>query len=328
MAQNIYLDQKIIEVLEIARQAPSVHNTQPWLVNGSKNVVKVSINNKYKLVDGDPTGRQTIISMGIFCEAICLAAEKFGFAEFRTEIKDKSAEIHFKRQNNIAKSTDQKIKLLKKRCTDRSIYKPVEISSSIKNTIENINHNEGIGIELITDKSIIIQIAILTSKGIKLALSNPAFRIELSRYLILPKTKKRRGISIKSLYLPWMTIYFEPILVRLGLVIGAEAKLEKRRWLSASGVVAIFGDGDLNNFWFETGRTYLRVSLAIEQLGLSQATSAAIVEASNYHEDIEKSLNSNQRVLALIRIGKGRKKRFYSPRVNAEELITSHQLRG
>jgi hypothetical protein len=79
----------------------------------------------------------------------------------------------------------------------------------------------------------------------------------------------------------------------------------------------------LHKDWFEVGRSYLRASLEIEKAGLSQATSAAIVEASNFHEDVEQILGSNLRIQAIIRIGKGRKIRYRSPRVSARELLAT-----
>jgi hypothetical protein len=79
----------------------------------------------------------------------------------------------------------------------------------------------------------------------------------------------------------------------------------------------------LHDDWFEAGQTYLRASLELERLGFSQATSAAPVEAATFHEDIESLLKTNQRLQAVIRIGKGAAKRRYSPRVPAKELITS-----
>ncbi len=113
-------------------------------------------------------------------------------------------------------------------------------------------------------------------------------------------------------------------MLKLGLNTGKEAALEEKRWLSASAIVLITTEGDLHDDWFEAGRVYMRVSLEIERSGFSQATSAATVEAATFHEDIEKLLGTSQRLQAAIRIGKGVSKRKYSPRVSAEELITSN----
>jgi hypothetical protein len=85
----------------------------------------------------------------------------------------------------------------------------------------------------------------------------------------------------------------------------------------------LLADGDMRKYWFRVGRVYLRVSLKLEDLGLSQATSAAIVEASNYHDDIEASLHTTKRALAIIRIGQGSTNKQYSPRLTAAELLST-----
>jgi len=315
------LEDQLLPILEVARYAPSVHNTQPWLVKlNSPSTLQITLNEQHKLQDGDPTGRQTTISLGIFVEAIAIAASNVGFELASTELNDRGTLLHFKEAN--VQNNSQLINLLRTRCTDRSIYSEALIDNNISQKLEAVRESHGVSAKVVTNKKIIDTIADLTSKGIGVALSSPGFRRELSSYLTLPWSRKRRGIAIRSLYIPLLLELCEPLLMRLGIGLKAESTLEKRRWESASGVVILLADGDMPKYWFEVGRTYLQVSLAIEAEGLSQATSAAIVEASNYHEDIEDKLGTNQRILALIRIGNGSSRRHYSPRVRVEDLLT------
>jgi hypothetical protein len=173
------------------------------------------------------------------------------------------------------------------------------------------------------DRDVVKAAAKLTSQGIQLALSSPGFRKELSQYLVLPWSRKKRGIAVKSLHVSWLLEVMEPWLIRLGIGLKAEADLEKKRWLSASAIIVITSIGDMPKYWFEVGRTYLRVSLIVEKHSLSQATSAAVVEASDFHEDVEKLMHTKQRIQSMMRIGApGAPKRYHSPRLDAEELIT------
>jgi hypothetical protein len=322
MKTSDFIAQNLPAIIDNARFAPSVHNTQPWAVSAQNTSVVVALDRQHTLGAGDPTGRQTILSLGIFAEAVALSAEALGLQTQSVVLDGETAVVTF--GETVGKpSSGEQLALLHKRASDRSIFTPAEITGDISKQIEQAAHLSGIGVRVITERPIIEKIADLTSHGIKLAMSNPEFRKELSQYLVLPGSQKHRGIAVKSLYINGLLARLQPWMVRWGLSIGAEAVLEKKRWQSASAVVAIIGDGDLSKYWFETGRTYLHVSLAIEKLGLSQATSAAIVEASNYHDDIEDLLGVEKRVLALIRIGTGSTKRAYSPRVSADELLTS-----
>jgi hypothetical protein len=308
-------------ILENARFAPSVHNTQPWKVHTENNCILVELDPDYLLKDGDPTGRETIISLGIFAEALSIAAEVEGFRTTAVKLQGKSLELQLQPSKGTPRSMDL-IDLLKARCTDRSIYRPTTLSDDMTIAIEHSWKKGGVSIHVVDDAQIIQTVADLTSKGIRLALSNPNFRKELSQYLVVPWSSKQRGISVKSLYIPGILADMEPVLMRLGIGLDAEARLEKERWESASAIVAITAAGDMPEYWLETGRAYLRVSLTIEKQGLSQATSAATVEASNYHEDIEDILHTNQRLQSMIRVGLGKKERHYSPRIAVEEMLT------
>lgn len=315
------LASNLTAIVEQARLAPSVHNTQPWRVKPHEGTLEVAIDRKHALHDGDPTGRETLISLGIFCEAIVIAAGACGLKARGVKLHGKHAVITFTAAKPAAEAPGL-LRLLRQRCSDRSIYRSATISQAHIGRLEKSARGLDATVRVVTDKAVLEQIAALTSKGIGLALGSPGFRQELRECLVLPWSSKKRGIALSSLSINPLLAVSQPLLLRLGLGRNAEASLEKRRWLSASAVVIILGHGDLASYWLQAGRAYLRASLAIEDLGLSQATSAAIVEASDYHEDIEAALHTNQRILALIRVGHGGRKHF-SPRVDPSELITS-----
>jgi hypothetical protein len=320
MSTSELLAAKLEAIVDIARFAPSVHNTQPWVVTISDISIVVSIDPAHRLHDGDPTGRETIISLGIFAEAICLAAATCGLRADSVELKDELCVISFGQAHS---GDTAAVELLKQRCTDRSVYKPLTIPSAVLDTISQSRQHAGISITTATDTAMIAAVAQLTGQGIQLALSNPDFREELSQYLVTPGSHQQRGIATRSLYIPRLLQYIEPWLLKTGLTNQPEVRLEKQRWESASGLVFICSDGDLHEDWFQVGRSYLAVSLAIEKAGLSQATSAAIVEASDFHEDIEKLLGTTQRIQAILRVGQGKTHRYYSPRVSARELLAT-----
>lgn len=317
-----YIEYHLPEILEIARLAPSVHNTQPWSVETRDNQIQINLDPDYVLADGDPTGRQTMISLGIFAEAVVIAAEHVGLHVKGVELQGKSAILTCSSIHQPGTELKE-VTLLENRCSDRSVYQPAQVEAQAIHTIMKAKHSKHVSISVVTEEEILKIVAELTAKGIRLALSSPAFRKELSSYLVLPWSRKKRGIAVRSLYIPWFLEMIEPLLIRSGVGLNAESKLEKERWLSASAVVFITSKGDMPDYWFEVGRAYLQVSLAIEDLGFSQATSASLVEASNYHEDIEQLLGTTDRIQSVLRIGKGQKKREHSPRVTAKELIAT-----
>ena len=318
---TLFSRQEIADIVDVVRLSPSVHNIQPWLVTLSDTTVSIQIDERHVLKEGDPTGRETVISLGIFCEAFRLVALEKGLSTTRLTYKNRQATLKLTRLRRKPLTKTSTTELLRRRSTDRSIYRPVVISKADVTALKTVSKGLRATVHVIVDKSVLQTIAELTGHGIALALSNPSFRKELSHYLLLPQSQKKRGIAVKSLYIPSLLADMEPLLMSLGIGTGAEVRLEKKRWLSASAVVIISGEGDLERYWLDVGRAYLRASLAIENLGLSQATSAALVEASNYHEDVEAILGTRQRILSVIRIGKGRKSRHYSPRIGVKDIL-------
>lgn len=314
-------DTKIRSILEIARYAPSVHNTQPWTIKSEGETLRISVNPENSLKDGDPTGRETIISLGIFVEAICCIAKEKNLPAKNIDFKNNQVVINFSKVPPAGHNKPSYSALLKTRCTDRTIFRKVALNEETQHAIRSVKAYEGTKVHLVTNLAAIKATAVLTSKAIRLALSNPFFRRELSKYLIFPWSSKRRGISLLTLGIPTFIAAFEPLFLRFGWGLNMQSRIELRRWISASGIVFITSKGDMPRFWFATGRTYLQSSLEIERLGLSQATSAAIVEASNYHDDIEKLIGTSDRILAVTRIGKGTSRRHYSPRVSVDDLL-------
>jgi hypothetical protein len=320
MTTKTTLADNVKNILELARLAPSVHNTQPWKVAVEDQTLRVTIDPEYMLADGDPTGRETIISMGIFCEAIVLSAQHLGFTPKTVKFHGKSVAVTFDAAKKT-KTSDENVKLLRKRCTDRSIYTKYDITPAMVQSLKHVSTDKDVEIWVETSSENIQKTAQLTAQGISMALSAPEFRKELSEYLTEPWSHKQRGISVDSLYIPRYVAVLEPLLMRLGIGTGAEVKLEKKRWLSSSAVVYIATRGDMPEYWFKAGRDYLRVSLQIEKLGLSQATSAATVEASSFHEDIEEMLGTDFRLQSVLRVGQGSKHRVHSNRVDVATLL-------
>ncbi|MBW3569348.1 hypothetical protein KY385_04425 [Candidatus Parcubacteria bacterium] len=321
--EDTYLSpKKIKQILEIARLAPSVHNTQPWLVEVNENKLSIKPDEEHTLKQGDPTGRQTTISLGIFSEAAIIGAESIGLQIDNLQYSKRQINLSLIPSNKVSSSAKELAANLCTRVSDRSFFQKTELNNTKIQTIKQAWSSDAIKIWVMNDPEFIKKLAGYTASGIRLALSNPEFRSELSKYLVRPWSSKLRGIAVKSLCIPYFLAIAQPEILRLGLFGDKEAVLEKKRWLSASTVVLITSKGDLHKDWFEAGRAYLRASLAVEHLGLSQATSAATVEAATFHEDVEKLLGTKQRLQAVIRVGTGSTKKHFSPRVSVKEFTT------
>jgi nitroreductase len=312
------LSENINDILSISRLAPSVHNTQPWRVQVFKDNLVIKLEPERKLNYGDPTGRQTYISIGIFAESCIVAMPLFGMQAKKVGVTEDGVVTIETAPSNKDSINNADAAALKNRFTDRSVYQKVLLSTKQKATIEKAWQPKTTEIKVSDEPHIINRCAELTRDGLLLALSSPEFRQELVEHLV-PNNS--------SIGIPLNTLQGSRFLVRQllssGLSRRKEANLEYRRWTSASGLVFILSEGDTVPYWVESGRAYLRASLAIEKLGLAQATSAAIVEASDFHEDIEKLLSTKMRLQCLLRVGRSTSKRRPSGRLSPKELLAT-----
>jgi hypothetical protein len=321
--QNDILFKSIIDIVSIARLAPSVHNGQPWRVKYKDNRLIILRDEKIKLQYSDPTGRQAAISLGIFAESCVIAMESLGI-KHEEPVVDKNGDINVKLIGSSGKKTGKKqfedIEALKNRFTDRSIYKQITLSKNMIKEIQSSWHAKSVEVLAAKDKDIINECAYLTKKGLSLALSSPDFRNELSDYMV-PSAKTPYGIPLPGLESNRLKSLPIKMLLKSNLGQRRQAVLEYKRWRSASLIIFILSTGDSYKYWVESGRAYLRASLAIEKLGLQQATSAAIVEASDFHEDIERRLSTNKRIQCILRAGSGSQQYKKSGRYKPEDLI-------
>jgi hypothetical protein len=314
------LSQSINDILSIARLAPSVHNTQPWKVKVEPGGLRVMLDRRRLLTYGDPTGRESYISLGIFTEACVIGLENFGFIPAVMEFKDDSVFLKTEKKSADDNSTD--VEALKNRFTDRTVFKKADLTSKAIARLDNCWHTKNVEVIATSNPAIIGKTAQFTRQALLLAFSNPAFRQELTDYFV-DKPSVSYGIPLSTLGTSRLKARFVKKLINSGVNRKQEANLEYKRWQSASGLVFILSGGDSKPYWLESGRAYLRASLEIQKLGLSQATSAAIVEAADFHEDVEKLLGTEKRIQSVIRVGRGHKKKRSSGRLSSHELLVT-----
>lgn len=318
---------KLLQIIETARFAPSVHNAQPWEValDVTTPGLTISITTKRPLTQSDATGRETFISLGIFAEACICAALEQGLGLKNLTVDEAGKKIGITFTETTSDTGQEKFAdILRQRFTDRSVFKPVTLADETLKKIEKSWKSDNSTIVCSTDKAIIEQVATLTMKGQQLAFTSDAFRHELADYIV-PTNKSAVGIPTTALQVGPLKRRFSKITVARGWFKNIEMSLEYKKWVSASGLVFVLSEGDRTPQWVDAGRAYLHASIAIQTLGLNQSTSAAVVEASDFHEDIEKLLGTQKRILSIIRIGTGVgfDKKHHSGRLTTEDIIVT-----
>lgn len=317
----------IHQLLDYARLAPSVHNTQPWSFRVDNNKVSIIVEPSRKLGPGDPTGRETWISFGICLEALLEAASGLGMtAEIihlqTDQLKGVIATIHITPEIK-EKQSPQTLAALRKRFTYRETMVPATIPTELNDRCKTIIKDlTGVNILTTQDRPTIRHIGNLTLKAMTLALGDPHFRDELYHYVHSNWSRARTGLHGYALGEGLLGSIFGKLSVKLGMGLSLKAKHDQQRIIEASALVFITTSGDTPRYWLQAGRAYMRVALEIAKTDLMQGTLAAPIEASSFHEDIESMLHTTDRIQTMLRIGgaRGVQKR-HSPRLSVEELL-------
>lgn len=137
--------------LDLARLAPSAHNTQPWRVERTDDVISVHRDDTRHLAHGDPLRRDQSLGLGGFCEALRIGAaaqsltlephEPVGgaFASFRV--------------TSGATPDLEAASLVRRRQSSRLAYSPRPIATGLLESLEAKAKAHGLGLHLVTSDS-------------------------------------------------------------------------------------------------------------------------------------------------------------------------------
>lgn len=319
------------ELLEVARHAPSVHNTQPWTFRLQDNTLEFLVEPSRMLHAGDPTTRQLWISLGCMLETLLQAADALGIGITVTSLQTNSlkkpiAALHISPAAHSSRDKEA-LASIQKRHTHRGPLANKAIEPSIVRKLSKITNQPHLrGAEVLTTSNIKhIELASkLTEQGLRLAFSSTAFRHELS-HLIRPNwTHSHTGLPGFVLGKKAPGALWEKWSVWFNLESSKKATAEAYRVKTASLLLFIATPGDVPTHWFAAGRAYILTTLELTKQNLLHSTIAAPIEASDYHQEIEAMLGTKLRIQCMLIAGYPieQKRHRPAPRLTVEELLT------
>ncbi len=318
--------QRLSSVLGYARLAPSVHNIQPWRLESDNQELRLFIPPERHLKYGDPTGRQTWLSLGCLVENMVLACRHVGLqieSKYNFDATLHEAVAWFRLSAHTARPIPDLMQAITQRYSDRSPYLNQRIPESDLGQIQKSWKSDNVNVHTTADPDILETLANLTGRGITMALGMPQFRQELSQLIHNNWSGHEFGLHGYALELSGLRSMLEKPLVRHGLNIKKQANKESSMMRASAGLVFVTSRGDIPRFWLESGQAYQRAALEAWRLGLHQSTSAAVVEAADFHLDVEKLLNTTFRLQTIMRIGYSPRHRRATPRLPLAKIATS-----
>lgn len=318
---NSHISTKLGFLCRYGLLAPSVHNAQPWEFKITGDRLTVGIAQDRMLTAGDPTTREGWVSLGACIENIMVAASHFNLNG--TEVARNSDTVTYQFSTSaVNESLGQLLESIIARRSHRENYSKARVAQPILAEINAIAC-PGISVVASEDRQLISLIADYTGRAIGMALSNPEFRNELSSLVHNGGKVHQVGMPTFTLGVHGARAALEPRIIASGMAVNAQVRKESRAMNSSAGVVLVFAEGDSQPYWIRAGRAYQRAALIATKHGLASSTSAAAVEASDYHLDLERLVGNPGRLVGLLRIGYSKQTPRHSPRLPLTSVLTS-----
>jgi len=303
-----------------------VHNIQPWALTINKAKLTIGIASLRKLEFGDPTGRETWISIGCMVQNIIAASPCFGLKATiaNCDYKAGHVEINFLELGSAGKDT-RILETIKLRHSSRQKLRGPDLSQEQKVLLNNVSKKHpNISVFITIDKDIMKLVAGLTAQAIRLALSIPGFKNELGDILTGNLSAKPTGIPGYAMGYGLLQSYLQPLQFKYTSVANRESKIERTRIMNSAGLIILAATGDVAADWLSTGQVYEQIVLLLTGWGYSHSTTAAVVEAPDFHQELEAKLGTSARTMAIIRYGKSNAKFKHTPRLPLS-LVANHQ---
>ena len=187
-----------------ATLAPSVHNTQPWRLLLSENVLRIHADRTRQLHVLDPTGRQLLISCGcaLLNARVALARAGTAVAVERLPVSDEPdllATLTARDEGECDAELAALDQVLELRQTNRRRFSDDAVPPQLLETLESAAAAEGAELLVVRDPDQRVAVAGLSQHADAIENLNPAYRAELRAWTT---NDSGRGDGVRSLAVP------------------------------------------------------------------------------------------------------------------------------
>jgi hypothetical protein len=178
-------------VVELARLAPSVHNTQPWLFHAAGDVLTLSGDSARKLAVLDPDARQQTISCGAALYLARLALRVQGFdsiVESPSGLGDEDA-LALIRAVPGSQVTGEELALehaARRRHTQRGIFESGPLPEATVAAMRDVAQKQGAWVKLLSTSDEQVPLAVLLARAEAAEIDDAGYREELETWTHRP----------------------------------------------------------------------------------------------------------------------------------------------
>ncbi len=310
---------RLKHLVSIARQAPSSHNSQPWLVRIDDNVLELRPDRRRATSVVDPDDRELTMSCGAFLFHLRMAARHDGLSShittFPNVVDAASRELGLDRADVFARvvfSDDAEFDghqegLFTAISARRTWRLPFARESADDVDVARLCSAaavEGCSFVPVIGELNRNALARLASQADRIQWAEPAFRAELATWCHAGRSGDGDGLPSDALASAVPFVPFAPLVVRTfdrGGACGAhDAEL-----VAASPLLGVlFTDGDHEADWLRSGQALDRLLLTATVHGLAASFLNQIVEVPGTRRRLQQLLSTSRVPQAVLRVGR------------------------
>lgn len=301
--------EKLAYLLRYAVQAPSSHNSQPWLFRLAGDTLELRADRSRSLPVVDPRGRELVLSCAATLYHLRTAIRHYGY-EAAVELLPEPDDADLLARVGLGPARpptyEEKLRFwaIPARHTNRHPFEPRPLRDELLARLVEIAEAEGAWLALVTDPGERRALAELVAEGDVRQLHDRSFRRELGSWLHRG-THTRDGIPARALGVPRLLSPLAPFAVR-AFNLGRSAAARDRELAEHSPVLAVVGTtGDDARDWLQAGQALDAVLLEAARDEVSASFLNQPVEVDELRLRVTDLLGRQGYAQAIVRLGYG-----------------------
>jgi hypothetical protein len=290
----------LLELLQSAIQAPSSHNTQPWIFKISGNVIDLYADRTRALPVNDPDDRELTISCGCALMNVRIAAAASGYLANVAPFPDVLEPDLLARISIVKAASALDAGLLEPFITQRRTYRArfaeKTISEEIKQSLLDAVSSEQCDLHILKDVQACYAATDLVSEADSMQWNNPSWRRELAAWM--HPRRRGDGLLTSTLAAPVTQL----IIRSFDMGNGVAAK--DRELADGSPILAILSTAlDSPKEWLKAGQALERLLLTAVQHGLQASYLNQAIQVPSLRNKLRHLLQRPQFPQILLRLG-------------------------
>jgi iron-sulfur cluster repair protein YtfE (RIC family) len=301
---------KLAYLVRYAVQAPSSHNTQPWLFHLDGDTLYLYADRARALPVVDPDDRALLISCGAAFGHLRIAARHYGH-ELRYELLPDSGDEDVLARAELVPSDpssyDEKLLFwaISQRRTNRQAFETRPLPAELVPLLTAAAEEEGAWLVPLDGEPERARLSELVAEGDRLQLDDPRFRRELASWVHPRRTKARDGMPSYAVTLPSLLATLGPFVIRT-FDVGKGVAARDRKLADGSPTLLVLGtDGDTPADRLRAGIALGRVLLRATQEGVAASFLNQPVEVSELRPKVAELAGRSGPAQLVLRMGYG-----------------------